>query len=433
MKNNLLTVFLFIAVVVFQNDSTAQYLWTKDPRNPVLTGGEIGAWNRHVLNAHVLFNEDSARYEMWFQATPGPFHSDVPWYVGFAISRDGTEWTAEPLPVMSSDSGTWDQMSIGRPYVIRENGQYKMWYAGWASITTPNHLGYATSPDGIHWTKYAGNPVMGPGTAFWEVGGPGGGNIMQHHGEYKLWYGGWNQSYDTVRIGYATSVNGITWQEDTIHNPILSPGGAGQWDRGNIGWPIVLKLETCYIMWYSSMQRTTAAWRAAGIAFSPDGVTSWKKYSANPVFTTTPGGWDQNYAELTSVVLRGDTLHGWYDGSDTPMQTDVFKIGHATSPLVFTAVRPKEDRAPQQFMLSQNYPNPFNPSTTIEYELQKSSMVRLSVFDVLGREVSILVTERKDAGRYSMHWDAERLPSGMYFSVLQAGQFRTTKKMILMK
>jgi endo-1,4-beta-xylanase len=88
---------------------------------------------------------------------------------------------------------------------------------------------------------------------------------------------------------------------------------------------------------------------------------------------------------------------------------------------------------PAKFALSQNYPNPFNPSTTIEYDLPKASYVLLKVYDVLGREVKTLVDGRKNAGRYSVRFDASDLPSGVYFYSLQAGDKSFVKKLLLLK
>jgi hypothetical protein len=83
--------------------------------------------------------------------------------------------------------------------------------------------------------------------------------------------------------------------------------------------------------------------------------------------------------------------------------------------------------------LIQSYHNPFNPSTTIKYELPKSSAVRLSVFDILGREVSVLVNERRVAGVYQVKFDGSNLASGVYFYRLQAGDFVQTKRLLLLK
>jgi hypothetical protein len=88
---------------------------------------------------------------------------------------------------------------------------------------------------------------------------------------------------------------------------------------------------------------------------------------------------------------------------------------------------------PTQFALEQNYPNPFNPTTMIRYELPVASTVSLKVYDVLGREVATLVNERQEAGAYSVAFNANALSSGIYFYRLQAGNFISTKKMMLVK
>ena len=88
---------------------------------------------------------------------------------------------------------------------------------------------------------------------------------------------------------------------------------------------------------------------------------------------------------------------------------------------------------PSHYVLSQNYPNPFNPSTTIKYELPKASQVTLSVFDILGREVSVLANERKNAGVHEVKFDGSNLASGVYFYRIQAGDFIQTKRLLLLK
>ena len=85
------------------------------------------------------------------------------------------------------------------------------------------------------------------------------------------------------------------------------------------------------------------------------------------------------------------------------------------------------------FALHQNYPNPFNPSTTITYVLPKSSAVRLTIYDVLGREVSVLVDERRNAGVHEVKFDASGLSSGVYFYRLRAGDFVETKTLLLVR
>ncbi|MFA6978757.1 MAG: T9SS type A sorting domain-containing protein [Ignavibacteriaceae bacterium] len=88
---------------------------------------------------------------------------------------------------------------------------------------------------------------------------------------------------------------------------------------------------------------------------------------------------------------------------------------------------------PTKFSLSQNYPNPFNPSTTINYQLPISGNVTLKVFDVLGKEVTSLVNEKKEAGNYTVEFSTTNLASGTYFYRLQAGDFVQIKKMVILK
>ncbi len=98
-----------------------------------------------------------------------------------------------------------------------------------------------------------------------------------------------------------------------------------------------------------------------------------------------------------------------------------------------TDVTEEKTQLPNSFTLSQNYPNPFNPSTTIRYALPQRSHVTLKIFDLFGRELATLVNETKDAGNYSVQWNASTLSSGVYFYRLQARSFSATKKLILIR
>jgi hypothetical protein len=98
-----------------------------------------------------------------------------------------------------------------------------------------------------------------------------------------------------------------------------------------------------------------------------------------------------------------------------------------------TAVNTQNNYIPKVFNLKQNYPNPFNPVTKISFALPKSSFVKLLVYDILGKKVSVLADERLTAGTYNYNWSGTDLPSGVYFYKLTAGDFVQTKKMVLLK
>ncbi|MDZ7764614.1 MAG: glycosyl hydrolase family 18 protein [Melioribacteraceae bacterium] len=92
-----------------------------------------------------------------------------------------------------------------------------------------------------------------------------------------------------------------------------------------------------------------------------------------------------------------------------------------------------DENLPGEFVLHQNYPNPFNPTTSIEYQVASIEKISIRVYDVLGRENKILINEVKSPGNYSVEFDASNLSSGVYFYVLEAGEVRLSKKMLLLQ
>ncbi len=153
----------------------------------------------------------------------------------------------------------------------------------------------------------------------------------------------------------------------------------------------------------------------------------------------------------------------WFDGMPYAMVLDVsisktnrvlraatFGNGvyqRKLGPARITNVRLADVNVPLDFSLSQNYPNPFNPSTMITYEIplnpplqggndataSRGIHVTLKVYDEIGKEVAVLVDEQKNAGKYSVQWNASRTASGTYFVKMSAGNFSTTKKILLLK
>jgi len=103
--------------------------------------------------------------------------------------------------------------------------------------------------------------------------------------------------------------------------------------------------------------------------------------------------------------------------------------------VIITDVKNETPNRIKEFMLFQNYPNPFNPTTIINYSVPKTSLVTIKLYDVLGREIEILVNEERKPGSYSVQLSAvsSQLSSGVYFYKMEAGGFVDTKKLILMK
>jgi len=102
--------------------------------------------------------------------------------------------------------------------------------------------------------------------------------------------------------------------------------------------------------------------------------------------------------------------------------------------LMFLDIEPDDTpQLPLLYGLSQNYPNPFNPKTIINYELPITNFVEISIYNLLGQKVVELVSKKQTPGKYSVEWDASGFASGIYFYILQAGEFRAIRKMILLQ
>ena len=102
------------------------------------------------------------------------------------------------------------------------------------------------------------------------------------------------------------------------------------------------------------------------------------------------------------------------------------------------AINKISETVPSSYKLFQNYPNPFNPTTKIKFEVppfegRQGGMTVLKVYDILGKEIATLVNEKQSAGTYEVTFDGSKLSSGIYFYTLTTGEFKETKKLILLK
>ena len=144
---------------------------------------------------------------------------------------------------------------------------------------------------------------------------------------------------------------------------------------------------------------------------------SWQDISSN-----------QDSSGSLSVSLYDNKIYRFGGGGWGPTKNIVQSVD-----LTATPIRQAANTTPSEFALLQNYPNPFNPSTKISYQLPVGTFVTLKVYDVLGRAVKTLVSEREKAGNHLITFDAANLPSGVYFYSLQAGTYHDTKKLLLLK
>ncbi len=100
--------------------------------------------------------------------------------------------------------------------------------------------------------------------------------------------------------------------------------------------------------------------------------------------------------------------------------------------LTLVGIQEKEE-IPKKYSMSQNYPNPFNPATKIKFALPKPALTRITIYDLLGREIQTLINKEVEAGYHEINFDVHNLPGGVYFYKIQSGDFIQSKKMIIMK
>ena len=395
---------------------------------------------------YVLYDTQTSTYEMWYDGSYGDPHW-YPYWIGYATSSDGIVWEKLDTAVFKPTPGTWDESTVECQWIIKENGLYKMWYTGRSAIHPSYAIGYATSPDGIHWTKDTlNNPVLEAGPVNWEADGCLYCSVIYDEMQYRMWYNGLDAVTGKASIGHATSVDGVHWQKDSLNNPILCPGSSGEWDGRHVASPIVLKIDEIYHMWYTGFRDSPVSTsRRVGYAWSSDGI-HWTKYDdpttinapyaeSDPVIVPSPSGqWDDGFLEASNVVLIGDSLHMWYGGNRLPTSTYPWLIGRAASFYVPpTGLKFTSDIQPEKFTLYQNYPNPFNPTTVISLQLAVSSQVKLEIFNLTGQKITTLLSASLPRGSHSVEWDASEVASGVYLYRLEANDHVESRKMILMK
>jgi predicted GH43/DUF377 family glycosyl hydrolase len=282
----------------------------------VLDIGPSGSWEDvGVVEAGAYY--DGSMFHIWYSGTDGSVGR-----TGYATSQDGINWTRCPAnPVIHEESpGFWDGLHAYTPMVIHDSGLYHMWYSG--RDATNYRIGYATSPDGITWKKKPSTPAVDTGGAGsweeWYVNGP---SVIFNGTAYQLWYTGSNGV--NAKVGYATSADGLSWSKNPA-NPVMN-NGPGPWDSVHAAAPSVVYDGISYHMWYCGFDGTN--WRI-GYATSPDGI-AWTKSGSNPVLDLgSPGDWDGVWVHDPTVIFDGVTYHMWFGGYDGVKA----RIGYATSP-----------------------------------------------------------------------------------------------------
>ena len=437
-------IFLYIQLVWIVFISTAplstvigQTQWEKYGGNPVLVPDAqsgIIAFSDPTL----LF--DGATYHLWISGggfVPGGTVASVRTY--YYTSSDGFSWQGNPAnPVFREGvPGAWDSGHIETPSVIANAGDLWLYYAAtpdsMANEGSQLKFGLAIYQDGESWTRSSANPILERGTpGSWEGRWIESPCIFKTDSLFYMWYSGVDIWW-RIHVGLATSRYGINWQKYP-GNPVFSPRHESEWDSMGVYAPQVRWSGDRFVMLYTGLVLSDTGYDFnsinTGMAVSKDGI-HWSRVSDQPVLSGTPDAWD----------VSGPFTLDWVEAKNQLLMAYVSdgKVGMAeASPVDAINIYPDVNRRSIEYTLFQNYPNPFNSSTTIQYHLSKTAMVKIRICNLLGELVQTLVAEVRQAGDYKISWNGKNIQgidvdTGLYLVRMSVGDFSESKKILLLK
>jgi len=247
-------------------------------------------------------------------------------------AQGNTNWVrSSSNPVLSPGETGWDSWQIMIPRLLYDGSTYKMWYTGLNTTGNPM-IGYASSADGVTWTKH-GNPVLVTGSGGeWDSSSAHAGFVFKNESAYMMWYHGSRKSSDGTAvdgIGLATSTDGISWTKFPA-NPVITQTAI---DGGYLDYPWVLMVGDRFDMYYACQASQSDAYAKICLADSTDGI-HWSKRST-PVFMGSgrEGDWDASNVYSPNVLYDGHVYGMWYSACNCAKSgITIYQIGFATSP-----------------------------------------------------------------------------------------------------
>jgi len=291
------------------NWTTTCNTWLDYQLNPIFTPDNSFTQPNHVQEPKVIF--DNGKFKMWYMNIYNAGKADI----SYAESKDGIHWlTVVTEAVLTpSEAGKWDDYTVSPGPVIKEDGQYKMYYNGWHDQSEMEHIGLAVSADGIHWEKQ-NSPVLQANSIEYRLTAT---SIVKKDGVYFLFYSYKPQYSIEFRICLATSSDGLNFTRYQ-GNPILVP--TKSWEGYGLLYATVIYEDGLFKMIYNNEERS-----AFGLATSTDGY-SWTKKISNPVFKVenTTINWCSNIT-YCNLIHSGNKYFLYYGG----LNNGINKIGVA--------------------------------------------------------------------------------------------------------
>ncbi|MCX6915028.1 MAG: hypothetical protein NT167_18610, partial [Verrucomicrobia bacterium] len=269
--------------------------WVKYEANPII-GGQYGT----CFDVSVL--KDGGRYRMWLSWRPKQS-------LALVESKDGIRWSEPPQVVLGPRKETGWEDDINRPVVVKREDGYHLFYTGQAKGHSA--IGYATSPDGIAWKRMSDRPVLSPEQS-WEKVAVMCPHVLwdAQSGVFRMWYSGGEQNEPNA-IGYATSTDGLQWTKHPA-NPVFTPDINLAWEKHKVTACQVERVGDWYVMFYIGFRDEPHA--QIGIARSRDGITNWQRHPAYPIIRPGENQWDHDACYKPYAIYDGSKWLLWYNG-----------------------------------------------------------------------------------------------------------------------
>jgi predicted GH43/DUF377 family glycosyl hydrolase len=289
---------------IYRGTSTNGADWTISP-TPVLRTGPSGSWDAStVFSPSVVWN--GTGYMMYYVGDGGTTANFR--QIGVAFSSDGINWTKYAgNPVITHGPGWYDARYTRGPSVIYDGGTYKMWYYATAqinySIPLEASIDLATSPDGVHWTKYPNNPVFYGFRYSNNTTSSDYPSVVKVNGTYLMAFSGYGAD-----IGYATSADGIGWSFDNQTSLLLATSG---WHTGFIDEPSILVDGGRVLLWYDGYDSSNhTSPYMAGVGFASCGVlVATPPVTVTSVSTSTATSYVTTASIVTSTSISTSIIH----------------------------------------------------------------------------------------------------------------------------
>ena len=424
--------------------------WLQQITQPVIPLGPAGSFYEAQAIPGAIIRFGGMYYMYFMGAMIGNQEGAAGRKIGVASSPDLRVWTVQPQPILSYEQlgGKGDNLYPSGA-VVTPDGKIALMYAVQLYPTWKGfNLATATDPLGP-FQNYSANPVYLFSNTAHEF------DLVRTDDSlhrYTLLFAGFTTNPPSGPVGdrgYAIYSNDLVhWQEDA-RNPVFGPSTLDNWDAVHVRPRSLNRIDSTWYLWYEGTNTWTTPnpsygvwWDGVGLARSQD-LVHWEYYPRNPALPAlglTAVQFDNDWVGWPRMIIQGDTCYVFYTGGgQTGMRTiPIAQLTDWTNEGgTVTGVRQnlpgQPPPLPNNFSLEQNYPNPFNPTTTIRYALPHRSNVTLSLFNMLGQQVAMLVNADQDAGNHEVRFDGTRLASGVYFYQLRAGDFIDTKKLLLVR